>query len=291
MDTTQLLKDSKIKSDQTKQNDFLINGEPWPIALFNKSVLKQAKFRELKNALGFEVCGLRCLDLGSDNGVISLLLRKLGGEWHSADLTTQSVESIKSLVETNVTKIDGKVLSFPDNYFDSVVIVDMLEHVEDDSVFIQEMFRIIKPEGQLIINAPNIKKYSLLKIFRNLIGQTDEAHGHLRPGYGISELNKLLTGKFKIEKSKTYSRFFSEAIDTLIVAGYGLISGKSGSKEGASEEVSKGLVITETELKKFQKKFKLFSLIYPIFKIASYLDYLIFFFPGYMRITTVRILK
>jgi 2-polyprenyl-3-methyl-5-hydroxy-6-metoxy-1,4-benzoquinol methylase len=296
METPQILKDSATEStpelNNLQQTEFLINGEPWPIALFNKSVLKQAKFKQLSVALGQEISGRRCFDLGSDNGVISLLLRRIGGDWHSADLTTQSVESIQSLVGTNVTKIDGQTFPFPDNYFDSVVIVDMLEHVENDEIFVQELYRIMRSGGQLIINAPNMKNYSLLKMVRNMIGQTDEAHGHLRPGYGVLELRTLLSTKFKIENSKTYSRFFSEAIDTLIVAGYGLISGKTPEPtDKPSEEVSKGLVITESELKKFQKKFKIFSLIYPVLKLASYLDYLIFFLPGYMRITTARVLK
>ena len=42
--------------------------------------------------------GLRCLDLGSDNGVVSLLLRERGGSWASGDLTEEAVASIRSLV-------------------------------------------------------------------------------------------------------------------------------------------------------------------------------------------------
>ena len=51
--------------------------------------------------------GLRCLDLGSDNGVVSLLLRRRGGRWASADLAPEAVESIRALVETDVHLVDG----------------------------------------------------------------------------------------------------------------------------------------------------------------------------------------
>ena len=49
----------------------------------------QQKLRELVSMLG-PTDGLRCLDLGSDNGVVSLLLRRRGGTWSSADLTEEA---------------------------------------------------------------------------------------------------------------------------------------------------------------------------------------------------------
>ena len=53
-------------------------GESWALALFRRSVLKRQKLRQITSSLG-TTHGLRCLDLGSDNGVVSLLLRRRGG--------------------------------------------------------------------------------------------------------------------------------------------------------------------------------------------------------------------
>ena len=83
----------------------------WALALYGRSVLKQRKVSELTRALG-PTAGLRCLDLGSDNGVVSLLLRERGGAWASADLTTQAVESIRSLVGSDVHLVDAGRLPF-----------------------------------------------------------------------------------------------------------------------------------------------------------------------------------
>ena len=58
--------------------------------------------------------GLRCLDLGSDNGVVSLLLRRRGGRWASADLTAEAVASIRELVETDVHLVTAARLPFAD---------------------------------------------------------------------------------------------------------------------------------------------------------------------------------
>ena len=263
--------------------------ESWHIALFNKSLLKQAKLKHLLEASGLDrgsAEGLRCLDLGSDNGVISYFLRKCGGSWASGDLTKQSVDSITSLVKDDVHLLDPTSLPFANEEFDLVIVVDMLEHVEDDGQLLKEISRTLKPGGRVVLNIPNEKAGSPLKWLRNQIGQTDEAHGHLTSGYSASYIASKLQGVFSIEKEKTYSRFFTELIDTLIVFAYSFVSGKGhGAEEG---EVSKGLVVTEGELKKFEKKFKLYTAIYPIVWTFSRLDFLIPFVPGFMRIVTAR---
>jgi 2-polyprenyl-3-methyl-5-hydroxy-6-metoxy-1,4-benzoquinol methylase len=103
----------------------------WAVKLFRRSVLKQRKLAELSSMLG-PTEGLRCLDLGSDNGVVSLLLRQRGGSWASADLTEEAVRSIRELVEEDVHLVPGGRLPFADASFDRVAVVDMLEHVPDD---------------------------------------------------------------------------------------------------------------------------------------------------------------
>lgn len=253
----------------------------WPIRLFNKSVLKQRKYQEITALLG-RTDGLRCLDIGSDNGVISYLLRQGGGSWASADLEDKTVRSIRELVQTDVYQINGERTPFADDEFDRVVIVDFLEHIPNDGEFVQELFRILKPGGTLIVNVPHIKN-SLLRRFRFAIGQTDEKHGHLRPGYTQDSLRRLFGSQFTIETAHTYSRFFSEWIDTMIVWSVGLVKGKDESK--------KGLVVTGDDLKANEKMFKLYALIYPVVWFISKLDRLIPFTSGYMLIVKAKINK
>ncbi len=181
--------------------------ENWPVALFNKSVLKQRKFKEITALLG-NTDSLFCLDIGSDNGVISYLLRQKGGFWKSADLDENAVRSIRELVKSDVFQINGLCTPFRDNEFDRVVIVDFLEHISTDKEFIDELYRITKPGGELIINVPHIKS-SLLRRFRLSIGQTDEKHGHLRPGYTVEGIRFLLAESllcFLIKLTLSFSR-------------------------------------------------------------------------------------
>ena len=138
--------------------------ENWAVRLFNKSILKQMKFRQITEMLA-STEQLDCLDIGSDNGVISFLLRRRGGRWRSADLDREAVRLIKELVHTDVFQIDGQKTPFTDNEFDRVVLVDFLEHIVTDSEFIDELLRILKPDGELIINVPHTKN-SLLRRLR-----------------------------------------------------------------------------------------------------------------------------
>jgi SAM-dependent methyltransferase len=257
-------------------------GYNWPVLLFSKSVLKQEKFKQITAFLG-ETHGLECLDIGSDNGVISYLLRARGGTWKSADLDERAVRSIRELVKGEVFQIDGRKTPFQNNEFDRVVIVDFLEHIQTDKEFVHELFRIIKPGGELIINVPHIKN-SLLRKFRLFMGQTDEKHGHLRPGYTVNDLRMLTQGKFTIIDSNDYSKSFSECVDTCVTLVLRFL--KKGEKIS-----QKGTLVVEEDLRRYEKIFKIYSMIYPAFWCFARLDKLLFRSSGYMLIAKAKINK
>jgi ubiquinone/menaquinone biosynthesis C-methylase UbiE len=223
--------------------------EEWALALFRRSVLKQRKLRELQGMLG-STAGLRCLDLGSDNGVVSLLLRRAGGEWASADLTEEAVASIRELVGSDVHLVRGESLPFPDRSFDSVAVVDMLEHVPDDRAFVAELARILRPGGTVVVNTPHLK-HSALKRLRDRLGL------------------------IRLESHHTYSRFFSELVDTALNAVLARL-GKKGS--------AKGMVVTGQDVKRHRRLFLAYSAIYPFVWAVSRLDGLLFRSSGYMLI-------
>jgi len=258
--------------------------QKWPVRLFSKSALKQTKFKQIVDLLG-PTHQLHCLDIGSDNGVMSYLLRQQGGTWKSADLDERSVAAIKELVKTEVYRIDGQRTPFQDNEFDCVVIVDFLEHIPDDVGFMDELYRILRPGGSLILNAPHIKHGLLIK-FREAIGLTEDSHGHLRPGYSLQSVNDLLADGFTLEVFKTYTKFFSKLVDTLMV--YAISQLKKNKREKTS---GRGLLVTGKDLNEYRRIFRVYSLIYPLVWFISKLDHLLFFRSGYMLIAKASVSK
>lgn len=244
--------------------------EPWALRLFRKSPLKRDKVEALLSVLG-DVKGKRCLDLGSDNGVVSLLLRQQGGTWASGDLTPETVEAIRSLVETDVHLVEETKLPFGDREFDVVVVADMIEHVGNEAAFVSEVARVLKPGGRLIVNTPHARETALRRI-RLGLGQTDEKHGHVRPGYTRESLGSLLHEAFVVGESKTYTKAFSETVDTAMQWGLESI-GKKGSK--------KGVVVTGGDLNRHAKMFKAYSLVFPFVWGFSRLDRLLPLNDGY----------
>ena len=249
--------------------------DAWALRLYRKSPLKRDKVAALLSVLG-NISGKRCLDLGSDNGVVSLLLRAQGGTWASGDLTPETVEAIRSLVETDVHLVKETRLPFADGEFDLVVVADMLEHVEAEKAFIAEIARVLKPFGRLIINTPHARNTALRRV-RLALGQTDEKHGHVRPGYTPESLGSLLEGAFEPGEAKTYTKAFSETVDTLMQWGLESV-GKKGSR--------KGVVVTGADLHRHAKLFTAYSLLFPFVWGFSRLDALLPWNDGYRLLMT-----
>ena len=152
------------------------------------SVLKQAKWRELSRAAG-DTRGKRALDLGTDNGVISLALSQQGGTWESADLTAACrARDRPHARRARATEIRDARLPYADATFDLIVVADMLEHVADDRALLAEIARCLKVGGRAVLNVPRLKPLGVLHPLRRAIGLTDAWHGHLHSGYDARAL-------------------------------------------------------------------------------------------------------
>jgi hypothetical protein len=132
-------------------------------------------------------------------------------------------------VADDVHQTDALTLPFRDAEFDRVVVVDMLEHAPTRRASRGAGARH-QPGGALIVNTPHLK-HTALRRARLALGQTDEKHGHLRPGYDVARLQQLFASGFVLEESRSYTRFFSELVDTAINWGVERL-GKQGSAKG-----------------------------------------------------------
>jgi ubiquinone/menaquinone biosynthesis C-methylase UbiE len=48
----------------------------------------------------------------------------------------------------------NKPLPFPDNYFDTIILSDVLEHIIEPKLLFGEMYRILQTNGKILLNVP-----------------------------------------------------------------------------------------------------------------------------------------
>jgi ubiquinone/menaquinone biosynthesis C-methylase UbiE len=58
-----------------------------------------------------------------------------------------------SFVEGNIPPLS----QFQDNSFDTVVTFQVIEHIGNDHLFVKEIYRVLKPNGKLLLSTPNIE--------------------------------------------------------------------------------------------------------------------------------------
>jgi len=52
-------------------------------------------------------------------------------------------------------------LPFADSEFDAILLVDAFHHLEDQKAALKELLRVLKPAGRLIIEEPDIRRFSV----------------------------------------------------------------------------------------------------------------------------------
>jgi len=106
-----------------------------------------------------ESAGYRVIDVGCGTGHFLLALRRRlrgAGELFGLDFSSAAIARAHTVVpDAALSEADAYKIPFPDDYFDLVTSLETLEHLKKPRVALDEMVRICKPAGQLVITVPN----------------------------------------------------------------------------------------------------------------------------------------
>jgi len=145
--------------------------------------------------------GGKLLDIGCANGDFSGPLVKKGYDCYGLEYKD---EAIKESAGKGIKVIRGSFLEkFPykDNFFDIVFAGEVIEHTTNDSRFLREINRIVKPGGLIILTIPNLVSLGnrLLILFGRL-PRFAYAEFHYRIYTAGLIKNKMIKAGFKIKK-------------------------------------------------------------------------------------------
>lgn len=131
-----------------------------PIRFYRYPILGNAYRRRIELCLAELRPGDRVLEIGFGSGVTFLNLNDNYGEIHGLDLKTDIVKVSELFTNFGIkTHLkNGSVLSmpYPDNYFDSVLLISILEHLKPEELraAFREIRRVLKNGGQVVYGVP-----------------------------------------------------------------------------------------------------------------------------------------
>jgi len=167
------LKDNISKFNSLKDHDYFFNKDHQlrgeiSIELISKVINKKSKHPP------------KLLSIACSTGVIEEKIKnKLGIIVFGVDGAKNSLKTARKRgIITKCTDV-SKPLPFQNSYFDFVFAGEIIEHIFDTRSFLEEIYRLLKPNGYLILTTPNLARFD--DRLRFLFGKTPRQVAPLHP--------------------------------------------------------------------------------------------------------------
>ncbi|AGB19836.1 glycosyltransferase [Thermoanaerobacterium thermosaccharolyticum] len=156
------------KKDGNIDNDIMISSVLIDYIYDDKFHLKWNNYRRERNqnekkmfAVTASICQGNVLEIGCGNGDLSSYISMYGNRVFGIDIDPIAIEIARykvwnyGLSDCFFTVEDANEIKLPDSYFDTVVLAEVLEHVEKPEKVIREAIRLCKNNGKVLISVPN----------------------------------------------------------------------------------------------------------------------------------------
>jgi len=158
----------------------------------------------------------RVLDFGCGNGSFTYMVSKYCDSIYGIDCSSIAIDKAKKAYPKIGFQILGgnNKLPYDDESFDAIFIIDVLEHILDIETLLEEVSRVLKPGGHLLITTSQLTR---LKLFIIALISLDKyfypTSPHIRY-FTRNSLASLLNRKgfevIRYKKNRTYFGFIPQ---------------------------------------------------------------------------------
>lgn len=139
------------------------------------------------------------LDVGCGEGYFIRFADKRFDKYTGIDISSERLknarEKITGMQNIQLMVCDAEKTPFKNESFDAIFAADVLEHIKNLDAAIDEIYRIIKNDGELIISIPT--ENAFYHLVEKITGGKSFFHYH-----NSKKVNTLLKRKFKLKKTR-----------------------------------------------------------------------------------------
>lgn len=167
----------------------------------------------------------RILDTGCGHGFFLEVAKARGWEVHGTELSDKAIANCESK-GIQMHKGTIKNNSYEDNFFDVIVSIEFIEHINHPREYAKQLKRIVRPNGQVYITTPNFNsllrfklksEYDVISYPNHLIYFTKKTLKRLMESEGFMTRSIKTTGysytRQRTSTGKSNQSFVSETSD------------------------------------------------------------------------------
>ncbi|MCM1991852.1 class I SAM-dependent methyltransferase [Oceanirhabdus seepicola] len=150
-----------------KRKDFSNVHERYDEFMHNMGFYRVDEIKEIAKLKSTE----KVLDIGAGTGYIAAQLMNSCEEIHLLDESNEMLSHAPDCKK--LIKVIGDALNIPyeDDYFDAIILSDVLHHIKDQDTLMKECYRVLKPSGRIVVHDFHRKylKTKLLGMFETCL--------------------------------------------------------------------------------------------------------------------------
>ncbi len=143
---------------------------------YDLTIIRSHFFLFLQLITKYYAPGKRLLDVGCGAGFFVKTAEEIGWEAEGVEISPVASDYAQNIVKVKVQEGKLEDLRLPAEKFDLVVLIETLEHLMNPLETLNEINRILKKQGLLIICTPDYKSLSRLFLGKNWAVLSPEEH-------------------------------------------------------------------------------------------------------------------